>query len=114
MRQFRGVEVRGQPPRVVKISRELGEGQDPHSPQRSLPPLLGRLPWLHDLRLPRSRLTGSIPPELGQLSRLVFLELSHNQLSGPLPPELGRLPRLAGLYLADNQLSDLSPPSWHN
>ena len=36
-------------------------------------------------------LSGTIPPELGQLTGLQELKFSFNELTGPIPPELGQL-----------------------
>ncbi len=41
-----------------------------------------------------NQLSGPIPPDLGNLANLSDLRLGGNQLSGPIPPELGNLANL--------------------
>ena len=43
------------------------------------------------LALSRNNLTGAIPPELGELASLTEIKLSKNELTGPIPSELGDL-----------------------
>ena len=62
------------------------------------------------LELHDNNLIGTIPPELGRLSRLQELRLDGNSLTGIIPPELGRLSSLQGLSLGDNDLSGGIPP----
>ncbi len=50
-----------------------------------IPPEIGNLRNLVDLRLDSNALTGSIPVELGNLGNLMFLSLTVNQLSGEIP-----------------------------
>ena len=75
-----------------------------------IPPELGRLAALEDLALSRNQLTGEIPPEIGSLAALETLHLHHNRLMGSIPPELGQLARLRHLWLPDNQLTGRIPP----
>ena len=49
------------------------------------------------LWLSNNQLLGQLPPELGSLAELKQLRLKDNQLSGPLPAELGRLANLVEL-----------------
>ena len=74
-----------------------------------LPPELGWLFGLEELRLRNNRLTGPILPELGLLGGLRYLVLDGNQLSGAVPPELGELPELEGLRLSGNNLTGCLP-----
>lgn len=73
-----------------------------------LPPVLGNLAHLSDLRLGDNELTGPIPEELGKLEQLAGLDLSSNKLTGPIPEELGKLSLLT-LYLGGNRLSGSVP-----
>ena len=75
-----------------------------------IPPELGDLTSLNQLRLDGNQLSGEIPSELGKLTSLIFLNLSNNQLSGEIPPELGDLTSLNWLYLCGNQLTGKIPP----
>ena len=75
-----------------------------------IPPELGDLPRLEQLRLWSNSLSGSIPPELGNLSSLLVLMLDGNRLSGSLPPELGDLHNALGIFLFNNQLTGSIPP----
>ena len=54
------------------------------------------------MRLGVNGLTGPVPPELGNLRGLKEVRLEGNNLSGPIPLELGNLTRLRGLYLSGN------------
>ena len=57
-----------------------------------IPPALGRLTGLRELRLAwRNPLTGVLPPGLGWLANLGLLHLARNQLSGVIPSRLGNL-----------------------
>ena len=65
--------------------------------------------YVNLLWLARNELTGAIPPELGNLTSMIQLRLNGNELSGPIPPELGNLPKLQLLYVSDNELSGCVP-----
>lgn len=67
-----------------------------------IPPELGHLTNLYDLRIGSNELGGPIPSELGNLTNLQHLYLQHNELTGPVPPEFGGLWRLRGLGLSGN------------
>ncbi|CAN0102649.1 unnamed protein product, partial [Scytosiphon promiscuus] len=69
-----------------------------------IPPELGKLTALVELRLGNNQLSGPIPPELGNLAALQHLQLQDNKLSGPIPKELGALSGLKALWLQRNQL----------
>ena len=75
-----------------------------------LPPELGRLTSLRVLNIGRNDLSGPLPPELGGLASLEKMALARNHLSGPLPTRLGELAELRTLDLADNSLSGPLPP----
>ncbi len=79
-----------------------------------IPPELGNLANLQQLRLVENELTGLIPPKLGDLAELRGLNLSYNLLTGPIPPELGNLTELMRLDLTDNPLSGSIPPELGN
>ena len=79
-----------------------------------IPPELGQLTKLRDLRLSDNWLSGTIPPELGQLTNLELLYLSGNQLRGPIPPELGQLTRLREFLFYRNSFSGCLPPALLN
>ena len=76
----------------------------------ALPPSLGNLGNLTELRLWGSDLSGPIPPQIGELSRLRSLSLGHNRLSGELPEELAELSNLTSLNLSSNDFSGPIPP----
>ena len=80
----------------------------------TIPPELGNLTALTELRLNGNNLRGTVPPELGNLTALTALNLSKNQLSGTVPPELGNLTALTALNLSKNQLSGTVPPELGN
>lgn len=71
----------------------------------TIPPELGTLARLKDLRLSNNALTGAIPAELGDLAELEVLRLSNNALGGPVPSTLGNLNRVWELRLHQNRLT---------
>ena len=75
-----------------------------------IPPALGALDGLVQLRLSDNQLVGAVPPELGNLTQLNELALDGNRLTGALPEELGHLPRLNRLWLEGNQFSGRPSP----
>ena len=79
-----------------------------------IPPELGTLSNLKELRLGGNQLTGELPAELGNLSNLWSLTLNSNQLTGEIPAELGNLRNLISLGLDTNQLSGELPPGLGN
>lgn len=70
-----------------------------------VPPEIGQLSALTELRLERNRLT-SLPPEVCRLFALTNLGVSGNQLTS-LPPEIGRLSALSHINLQNNQFASL-------
>ena len=89
--------------RVVRLVLSYDVGLD-----GKIPPELGRLTELTDLRL-HSGIRGAIPPELGDLVNLSYLDLSDNALIGEIPPELGNLRQLEYLDLSANRLKGEIP-----
>ena len=79
-----------------------------------LPPELGSLAELKQLRLKDNQLTGPIPAELGRLANLAELLLNRNELSGAIPAELGLLSNLEVLHVHVNQLSGEIPSELGN
>ena len=103
------VNLRGSiPPELGQLSELLELRLFRNTLSGSIPPELGRLVNLEDLNLGTNQLSGSIPPELGQLVNLKNLDLWRNQLTGSIPPELGQIVNLEGLDLSRNP--DLSGP----
>ena len=82
--------------------------------QGAIPSELGDLANLEEIRLRDNLLKGEIPPELGQLSDLEILYIWNNQLSGPIPAELGYLPKLREFLAWSNQFTGEIPPSIAN
>ena len=95
---WEGITIGGDPPRVVALALP-SRGLRGH-----LPPRLGRLHGLRELRLGDNRLSSPIPFELRALDSLESLELHGNELIGRIPAVLGGLPRLESLTLHDNRL----------
>ena len=85
-----------------------------HGLAGSIPPALGGLNSLEELRLRANYLAGPIPPELGNLTGLQTLHLGGNDLTGPIPPELGNLTSLRQLFLGSNDLTGPIPPELGN
>ena len=93
--------------RVVVVGLELPA----NGLSGEIPPEIGELAHLHELRLGENWLSGEIPPEIGELAHLRELDLSRNRLSGEIPPELGSIPHLNELRLSGNQLTGCVPES---
>ena len=70
-----------------------------------IPPEIGLLTKLRQLRLGYNQLSGPIPPEIGNLDSVWWFNLSYNNLSGSIPPELWNLESLKQLFLMNNQFT---------
>ena len=77
----------------------------------TLPPALGLLENVTDLRLDVNALSGTIPNELTSLTNLELLVLVGNRLSGSLPDALGSLSALTLLRVDNNVLEGSLPAS---
>ena len=75
----------------------------------TIPPEIGSLSNLRDLRISYTKVSGSIPVEFGTLSSLSSLNLSNNRLDGTIPATLGQIPTLRSLILHRNSLSGTIP-----
>ena len=74
-----------------------------------LPPEIGELRSLRELRIFNTEITGPLPPEIGQIENLRILYLGRSQLTGPLPPEILQLRNLRSLDLGSNRLTGSIP-----
>jgi hypothetical protein len=74
-----------------------------------LPPELGGLARLQELRLAGSGYSGPIPAAFGQLASLTTLSLENNNLTGAIPAGLSRLRRMYHLNLSNNGLGGAVP-----
>ena len=79
-----------------------------------LPAELGNLAQLQKLSIGGTSISGPIPASLGNLDNLQELDLTNNLLTGTIPPELGNLPQLEQLYLPANQLTGSLPAELGN
>ena len=95
LREWHGVEVDADG-KVVSLNLQSNGLRGP------IPPELGGLADLEDLRLSGNQLT-SAPPELGRLAKLEVLLLDGNRLTS-IPETLGRLESLEFLNLSINRL----------
>jgi len=75
----------------------------------NIPPEIGNLTKLIDLRLYWNQLTGNIPSSIGNLNNLTILSLFGNQLTGNIPSSIGNLNNLTYLGLQINQLNGSLP-----
>ena len=82
--------------------------------QGEIPSELGDLADLEEIRLRDNRLRGEIPPQLGNLSKLSVMDLARNDLSSTIPGELGNLTNLTQLSIWGNGLSGEIPPRLAN
>lgn len=74
-----------------------------------LPPELGGIARLQELRLANSGYSGSIPETFGLLSSLTTLSLQNNNLTDRIPLGLSRLKRMYHLNLSKNGLDGAVP-----
>ena len=100
--------------RVIRLGLGSRSSTGKLSLNGTIPPELGNLSSLKELRLGINLLSGEIPPELGKLSSLRLLSLWANQLTGEIPEELGNLTGLTDLFLHENQLSGEVPKQLGN
>ena len=64
------------------------------------------------LDLADSGLTGEIPPALGDLTALTELRLNDNELTARIPSKLSQPDHLTHIYLAGNSLTGCLPSAW--
>ncbi|XP_028801614.1 MDIS1-interacting receptor like kinase 2-like [Neltuma alba] len=79
-----------------------------------IPPSIGRLTNLTDVRFHRNHLHGDLPQEFGNVSSLIVVHLSYNNFSGHLPPQVCRGGKLVNFTAAYNSLSGPIPMSLRN
>jgi hypothetical protein len=75
----------------------------------TLPPELGSLEKLTEMRLHGNELTGTFPNEWSKLGGLWTLQLGSNKLTGNILPKLVILTRLEDLRIDNNQLTGSFP-----
>ncbi len=75
----------------------------------TIPPEIGNLTHLVDLRLNQNNISGIFPPEIGNLIDLNLLFLDNNAIQGDIPSSIGNLSKLTMLSLGRNQLSGTIP-----
>ncbi|KAK2642493.1 hypothetical protein Ddye_024256 [Dipteronia dyeriana] len=80
----------------------------------TIPPQIGNLSFLVQLRLRNNSFHGSLPIELVQLHRLEILHLGLNSFQGEIPSWLGSLPKLQFLYLFGNHFTGTIPSTIFN
>ncbi|CAL5392086.1 unnamed protein product [Camellia sinensis] len=80
----------------------------------TIPPHIGSLWRLTDLRLSFNKLFGTIPTEIGQLTNLRILYLDRNPINGSIPQQIGLLSSLNELSLSTNNLTGSIPSSIGN
>jgi parallel beta-helix repeat protein len=80
----------------------------------SIPPQLGTLSDLKNVRLNDNQLSGNIPATLANLAKLFIINLGSNNLSGPVPAELSDLSSLLYLMIYNNPLTGALPESFVN
>ena len=75
----------------------------------AVPPEIGQLTGLVNLRVGGNDFTGRMPAELGELENLVELFMWGANLEGPVPAELGRLTNLKWLSIFGNDFTGSIP-----
>lgn len=84
----------------------LGESSRISGP---IPPQLGNLKKLQQLKIVSCNVSGEIPKELGNLENLTQLEICKTKVSGTIPKELAKLKKLEKVLFMENQLSGTFP-----
>lgn len=80
----------------------------------TVPPHLGNLSFLVELRFRNNSFYGRLPDELAGLRRLKLISLGYNSFRGNIPSRLGSLPKLQSLLLYGNKFSGSIPNSIFN
>lgn len=80
----------------------------------TIPPHLGNLSFLVELRFHNNSFHGSLPHELACLRRIKLISYGYNNLEGEIPSFLGSLPHLESLYLYNNQFKGTTQTSIFN
>lgn len=80
----------------------------------TIPPHLGNLTFLVELRFRNNSFHGSLPGELAGLRRLKLISLGYNNFQEEIPSWLGSLPKLQSLLLYGNKFSGPIPNSIFN
>ncbi len=106
IRHWTGVRLGGDPLRVTKIVLNRGVG----TLNGAIPPEIGELTALKELKIVRTQISGGIPPEIANLPELEILWLFGNQSTGNIPPELGNALNLSEIHIYDNDLTGNIPP----
>ena len=106
IRHWTGVILGGDPLRVTEISLN----RDIATVNGAIPPEIGELTALKELKIVRTQVSGEIPSEIANLPELEILWLFGNQLTGNIPPELGNALNLSEIHIYDNDLTGNIPP----
>ena len=80
----------------------------------TIPPHLGNLSFLTELRFTENNFHGSLPIELTRLRRLKFISFGYNKFVGEIPLLFGSFSKLRSLNLYGNQFSGSIPTSIFN
>jgi LRR receptor-like serine/threonine-protein kinase FLS2 len=80
----------------------------------TIPPELGNLSFLVELRFKNNSFTGSLPVELARLCRLKLVSFGYNNFKGEIPSWFGSLSKLETLNLSGNQFSGSIPAAIFN
>ncbi|XP_023539713.1 putative receptor-like protein kinase At3g47110 [Cucurbita pepo subsp. pepo] len=91
------------------IRRVVGLSLEARKLSGSIPPSLGNLTYLTEIRLGDNNLHGQIPQEFGRLLRLRHLNLSFNNFSGEIPVNISHCTELVVLTIGANRLEGQIP-----
>ncbi|XP_021802019.1 probable LRR receptor-like serine/threonine-protein kinase At3g47570 [Prunus avium] len=80
----------------------------------TIPPHLGNLSFLVELRLRNNSFHGTLPQELSYLHRLKLISFGYNNFMGTIPSWFGSFPKLETFNLYGNQFSGSIPTSIFN
>ncbi|PRQ48696.1 putative non-specific serine/threonine protein kinase [Rosa chinensis] len=80
----------------------------------TIPPELGNLSFLVDLRFRNNSFRGTLPQELARLRRLKFINLAYNKFTGVIPSWFGSLSKLQIFSFYGNQFSGSIPTTIFN
>ncbi|KAJ1432412.1 Leucine-rich repeat-containing N-terminal, plant-type [Sesbania bispinosa] len=73
---------------------------------------LSKLPYLKEIYIKLTGLSGPIPEFPAGFKSLSSIQLLYNNFSGPLPLSLPKLPKLTAIFFEHNKLSGPIPPSY--